>query len=101
MEKAEESAKAVEEAVLAATRDHRERLEKLDREAKVAEAPCDREILSQYQTLLGRRQGVAIAAILNRICQGCYTSVTPHEENKLVGGQLLTCSNCQRFVYLP
>ena len=101
VEKAEESAKAVEEAVLAATREHRERLAALDRDAKVAEALCDREILAQYQTLLGRRQGVAIAPILNRICQGCYTSVTPHEENKLLGGQLLTCSNCQRYVYLP
>jgi uncharacterized protein len=101
VEKAEAQAASVEEAVLAATADHREKLAALDREAKVAEAPCDREILSQYQTLLGRRQGVAIAPILNRICQGCYTSVTPHEENKLMAGQLMTCGNCQRFVYLP
>jgi predicted nucleic acid-binding Zn-ribbon protein len=101
VEKAEAHAASVEEAVLAATADHREKLAALDREAKVAEAPCDREILAQYQTLLGRRQGVAIAPIVSRICQGCYTSVTPHEENKLVGGQLLTCSNCQRFIYLP
>jgi uncharacterized protein len=101
VEKAEAAAHVVEETVAAATRDSREKLAVLDAQAKVAEASCDRDILSQYQTLLGRRQGVGIAAILNRICQGCYTSVTPHEENKLRAGQLLTCSNCQRFVYLP
>jgi uncharacterized protein len=101
VEKAEASGQAVEETVAAATREHRDRLAVLDREAKAAEVQCDREVLSQYQTLLGRRHGLAIVAILNRICQGCYTSVTPHEENKLLGGQLITCSNCQRYVYLP
>jgi uncharacterized protein len=101
VEKAEAAGQAVEETVAAATREHRDRLATLDREARAAEVQCDREVLGQYQTLLGRRNGLAIVAILNRICQGCYTSVTPHEENKLLGGQLITCSNCQRYVYLP
>jgi predicted nucleic acid-binding Zn-ribbon protein len=101
LDKAEGAAKTVEDAVLAATREARDRLAVLDREAGVAEKLCDPEILGAYQTLLGRRNGLAITTIANRICQGCYTSITAHEENKLLGGQLITCSNCQRFVYLP
>jgi predicted nucleic acid-binding Zn-ribbon protein len=100
LQKAEEAAKAVEEAVQAATRDNVARLSVLDQQAAEAQPLCDRDILSQYQTLLTRRQGVALVAVVNRICQGCYTSITPHEENKLVGGQVLTCGNCQRFMYI-
>jgi len=101
LDKAEATAVSVEESVQAATREHRERLAVLDREAAVAEKSCDSEVLSAYQTLLGRRQGLAITTIANRICQGCYTSITAHEENKLLAAQLVTCSNCQRFLYLP
>ena len=101
LDKAEAAAASVEESVQAATREHRERLATLDREAAVAEKLCDPDLLSAYQTLLGRRNGLAIAPIVNRICQGCYTSITAHEENKLLGGQVLTCGNCQRFMYLP
>jgi predicted nucleic acid-binding Zn-ribbon protein len=101
LDKAEATAVSVEESVQSATREGRERLATLDREAAVAEKVCDPEVLSAYQMLLGRRNGLAITTIVNRICQGCYTSITAHEENKLLGGQLLTCGNCQRFMYLP
>jgi uncharacterized protein len=99
--KAEHDAHAVETAVETATREQVARLKVLDGEAAGAEALCERDLLAQYQKLLGRRAGVALAAVVNRICQGCYTSITPHEENQLVGGQVLNCSNCQRFIYLP
>ncbi len=77
------------------------RLEELDVLAKEAERPCDRDILTQYKVLLTRRNGVAIAPIVNRICQGCYTAATPNEEHRAMAGQLLTCSSCQRYIYLP
>jgi predicted nucleic acid-binding Zn-ribbon protein len=101
LQKAEEVAKAVEDAVSASTRESVERLKVLDVEALAAERVCEPDILAQYRTLLTRRNGLAIVAVLNRICQGCYTSITPHEENKLIGGQILTCGNCQRFMYMP
>jgi uncharacterized protein len=99
--KVEETANAAEQSVQAATRDNVARLKALDQEAAAAEKLCERDLLAAYQTLLTRRNGLALAAVLNRICQGCYTSITPHEENKLLGGQVQTCSNCQRFVYIP
>jgi predicted nucleic acid-binding Zn-ribbon protein len=98
---AEEAARSADAAVAAATREAVERLRTLDEQAARLEPECDREILEKYRTLLDRRQGCAIAPIVNRICQGCYTSVTPHEENKALQGQLVTCGNCQRFIYLP
>jgi predicted nucleic acid-binding Zn-ribbon protein len=101
LQKAEAAAKVIEDAVTAATLEHVARVAVLDQEAAVAEKACDKETLAQYQALLPRRNGVGLAAIANRICQGCYTSITPHEENKLMGGQILTCGNCQRIVYLP
>jgi predicted nucleic acid-binding Zn-ribbon protein len=97
---ADAAAASVDAAIAAATRDAVDRLKALDAQAAAIEPDCDREILTQYRTLLERRQGTAIVAMVNRICQGCYTSVTPHEENKALQGQIITCGNCQRFIYL-
>jgi predicted nucleic acid-binding Zn-ribbon protein len=98
--KVEAVLKTVEDSVAAATRDNVDRLRTLDQEAATAEKACERDILAQYTTLLSRRNGLAIVGVANRICQGCYTSITPQEENKLLGGQVLNCSNCQRLIYL-
>ncbi len=76
------------------------RLEELDAQAAEAERPCDRDFLGQYKTLLPRRNGVVIVRVINRICQGCYTAVTPNEEHRAMAGQIVTCSSCQRYIYL-
>jgi predicted nucleic acid-binding Zn-ribbon protein len=101
LDAAEQALAAVDSAVAAATADSVGRLAVLDRQAAELEAACDRDLLSQYQRLLDRRQGSAIVPVVGRICQGCYTSITPHEENKALQGQIMTCGNCQRFIYLP
>ena len=98
---AEISAKSVEDSVTAATAAQVERLKTLDQEAAAAEKSCDPDLLAQYRVLLPRRQGVALSKVVNRICQGCYTSITVQEETKLMGGALLACGNCQRLMYLP
>jgi predicted nucleic acid-binding Zn-ribbon protein len=101
VQNAEGAAKSVEDSVFAANRESVERLKVLDEEAAALEQRCERDILGQYRMLLERRHGLSIAPIVNRICQGCYTSVTPQEENKALQGQIVNCGNCQRFVYLP
>ena len=82
VDKAEATAVSVEESVQAATREGRERLATLDREAAVAEKACDPEVLSAYQTLLGRRNGLAIAPIVEPDLPGLL-----HEHHRARGEQ--------------
>jgi len=60
------------------------------------------EILAQYERVLAKRDGVAVAAIEDSICQGCSMEIIPNDFVKLVKcKEIVYCRNCNRILYMP
>jgi uncharacterized protein len=60
------------------------------------------DVLGQYERLLEARDGVALAMLDGRTCQGCYIAVPTNIYVRLSRGQeVVACPNCQRILYLP
>ena len=71
------------------------------REAQVAEiAP---ELMRRYERLRERKDGLAVAQVLNHgICEGCHVKI-PHRlyADLQETGDLRTCEECGRILYVP
>jgi predicted nucleic acid-binding Zn-ribbon protein len=71
----------------------------VERGALTSQLPA--ELLKRYDTVQKRR-GIALAAVLKGICQGCHMSLPPQLTNILARMQSLeTCPNCQRLLFRP
>lgn len=61
----------------------------------------DRDALQHYNRLVSHKDAVAVVSVINKVCQGCFMSVTPQTLNKLMSGKDLTfCHSCGRILYL-
>jgi predicted nucleic acid-binding Zn-ribbon protein len=89
----------------------KEKMEKeisqLDRDLQDAEKKTDAlrkqirdELLKRYETIKGRRNGVAVALVWKEVCGGCHMNIPPQMYIELQrSSDLLTCPNCNRIVY--
>jgi len=89
----------------------KEKIEKeisqLDRDLQDAEKKTDAlrkqirdELLKRYETIKGRRNGVAVALVWKEVCGGCHMNIPPQMYIELQrSSELLTCPNCNRIVY--
>lgn len=58
------------------------------------------ELLKKYETIRGRRNGVAVASVWKEVCGGCHMNIPPQMYIELQrSSELLTCPNCNRIVY--
>ena len=58
------------------------------------------ELLKRYETIKGRRNGVAVALVWKEVCGGCHMNIPPQMYIELQrSSDLLTCPNCNRIVY--
>jgi hypothetical protein len=58
-------------------------------------------VLREYEQILDVRDGLALAELDNRICQGCYINVPPNVYVRLARGlELVRCQSCDRILYL-
>lgn len=65
------------------------------------EAGLDKDVLQQYQRLVSHKDAVAVVGVVNKVCQGCYMSITSQTLNKLMADKDLTfCHSCGRILYL-
>lgn len=60
------------------------------------------EALATYTRLLAAREGVALAALDGRTCQGCYMEVPTNMVVRVNRGtELVPCPSCDRILYRP
>ena len=58
------------------------------------------ELLKRYETIKGRRNGIAVASVWKEVCGGCHMNIPPQMYIELQRSlDLLTCPNCNRIVY--
>jgi len=82
--------------------DARRRRDELSAERKSRlTTAIDPDVMSRYQRLVQAREGVALAELEGRVCQGCYMSVPPNIFVRLSrGNELVQCPSCDRILYL-
>lgn len=75
-------------------------LDRLQEERRRQVARVEAGLLQTYQRLMRSRDGIAVVAVRDGSCLGCYVGLTPQTYNELRRGDvLLTCANCQRILY--
>jgi predicted nucleic acid-binding Zn-ribbon protein len=58
------------------------------------------QALKKYDMLRTRRNGKAVVAVTNGICQGCFMSIPPQHFNDILkGDRILNCPTCQRILF--
>ena len=67
--------------------------------AKLA-ASVDEDLLDTYQRLFDKKDGIAVAALANEICQGCHVKSQTHIIHAVKAAKEVTiCLNCGRILY--
>ncbi len=92
----EEEKEKVRAAIEAINKDKKSKDTGRQNQAQVVEP----RILKKYDLLRSRRNGLAIANVLQGVCQGCFMSLPPQKYNLLLKGEaMLDCPSCQRMLY--
>ena len=65
-------------------------------------AQVDPPLLKQYEDILAKAAGLAVAAVHKGSCAGCKVTIPSMVSARLrMHNQLVKCDNCHRFLYLP
>lgn len=83
------------------TEEAKRQIENLTAEWKLISAGIDATLIETYnQTKSTQSNAVAIAAVIDAVCQGCHMNIPPQMYNELQRGDNLTkCPICQRLIY--
>jgi hypothetical protein len=58
------------------------------------------DLLSRYEKIKKRGNGVAITSVWKAVCNGCHMNIPPQLYNELQRtDELLSCPNCNRIIY--
>ena len=59
------------------------------------------EVLDSYERIAASLEGKGLAQVRNRVCQGCFTTVTKQTENELMRDEdIIYCNSCGRMLKL-
>lgn len=59
------------------------------------------KLLARYEKLLSNRVGLAIVAVKNEACHGCFMNATPQVINEIkMYDKIIACQMCSRILYL-
>lgn len=75
-------------------------LEEFSKERDALSQSLGADLLSTYDFLKSRKNGVAVSSVVNAVCQTCHLGIPPQKFNELIRGDaLLTCPHCSRIIY--
>jgi len=74
--------------------------EKLRSERKKKVSQLNSLLLGQYEQLRRTKDGLAIAAVKNGVCQGCNVGVPPSLISRIRRGEIVYCESCSRILYV-
>ena len=91
-----EATKTVGDAIDKINKGKKTKQNKRDKQAQ----SLDSAMISKYDLLRDRRNGLAIVNVLGGVCQGCFMNLPPQQYNILLrGDKMLDCPSCQRMLY--
>lgn len=60
----------------------------------------NRELIGRYELIFSRRGGMAVVAVSEGICHGCYMNIPPQLWNEIIKSERLNlCPSCHRILY--
>ena len=78
-----------------------ERVGVLESHRKTALTDIDMNHLNRYERILRHKEGLAIVAVTDNVCGGCYMNVNPQMHNAIkLHDSLVECEICSRILYL-
>lgn len=58
------------------------------------------ELIERYELIFSRRGGMAVVAVSEGTCQGCYMNIPPQLWNEIIKSERLNlCPSCHRILY--
>ena len=75
-----------------------------DLEAKrsVVEKQINQKTLAQYNRIINGKDGLALVAVKDNACQGCFINVTHQIVNEIqMSDRIIFCQMCARMLYIP
>lgn len=58
------------------------------------------DLIERYELIFSRRGGMAVVAVSEGICQGCYMNIPPQLGNEIMKSErLILCPSCHRILY--
>jgi predicted nucleic acid-binding Zn-ribbon protein len=76
-------------------------LDKTLADIKRVDAMVPTDFKPLYDRQVNARGEDALAQVVERTCQACYTGITAQQFNELSQEQFVLCKNCGRILYLP
>ena len=77
------------------------RISELEAERSSAAAQVDKKVLAHYEKVLSGRDGIAIVAVKDNACQGCFMNLPPQMINEIkMNDKIVTCESCARILYI-
>lgn len=61
----------------------------------------DDKMMDAYEDTARRRGGVAVAPLVQQVCQACTVRVSATKARAAQSGELVYCSSCKRILYSP
>lgn len=90
-----------EQRALAEHGEHLKDLAALDERREQVRRAIDPEALKLYDRAY-EALGNGIVPAEAKTCQGCFSILTPNDNNRLLGcREVITCRSCQRILYMP
>ena len=101
LDEAQEEYRGFEERARAEMGSHQDEMKALDERREQVRKAIDPEVLKIYDRVY-KAHGEAIVRAEANTCQGCFSTLTPNDRNRLLSGrQLVICRACQRILYMP
>jgi uncharacterized protein len=76
-------------------------IEALRRKREAAAAAIEQEFINRYERLRGRKNGVAVTAVVRGVCEACHVAVPEGLVSAVRDGAALrTCEECGRILYV-
>jgi len=58
------------------------------------------DLIKRYELIFSRRGGIAVVAVSEGTCQGCYMNLPPQLWNEIIrSDKLILCPSCHRILY--
>lgn len=74
----------------------------LETKRSVAEKEINPKTLAQYNRIIRAKDGLALVAVKDNACQGCFINVTHQVVNEIkMSDRIIFCQMCARMLYIP
>ena len=101
VERLEEELEETKERVEDERQSYDEKIEDLKERRREIRSELDDEALEAYDRLARGSDEQALAQVKNRLCMGCFTTITKQQENELLrGNELVFCQSCGKILKL-